>query len=91
MVQTVGETQMGFQCRACGLFWVRSGSAKPGFAWESVSERAACHPALGLPVPPRSGSDQKRPLPFRAWTEQAVRIQQETRFTALTRGRTDAS
>jgi hypothetical protein len=67
MAQTLGDYRISFQCRRCGLFWLRSPLGKRGFAWKSVSEHVAWSPALGVAVPPLSGSASPHPLPFRRW------------------------
>jgi hypothetical protein len=67
LARTLGAARLAFECRRCGLFWVRSKSSRPGFDWSPVSESAACSPALGVAVPPRSGGIPRRPMPFRGW------------------------
>ena len=54
-VRTLAGAKLAFECRGCGLFWIRTQSSKPGFTWNPVSERLACSPSLGIAVPPRAG------------------------------------
>jgi hypothetical protein len=72
-VRTLGAARLSFECRGCGLFWVRTKSSKPGFTWNPASESVACSPNLGVAVPPRAGQVPRLPLAFRGWGEPSAR------------------
>ena len=56
LAQSVGGDRLSFRCERCGSLWSRTATLGGGFAWASLSERAAKSPRMGIALPPRSSS-----------------------------------